>query len=61
VASAELDNIFWNKFEETLFSWLMRTNFLEIFSYRRLIELILDTDRPTAHLANFWNFNNLIC
>jgi hypothetical protein len=33
VSSAECDNIFWNKFEETLFSWSMWPTFLQIFYY----------------------------
>jgi hypothetical protein len=31
-SSANLDKIFWNKFEETLFGWLKWTNILQIFS-----------------------------
>jgi WD40 repeat protein len=33
LSSAKLDNIFWNKFEETLFRWLTRTALLQIFSH----------------------------
>jgi hypothetical protein len=33
VLSAKSDNIFWNKFEETLFRWLIWTTFLQIFSH----------------------------
>jgi hypothetical protein len=36
VSSAESDSIFWNKFEETLFRWLIWTTFLKIFSHPQL-------------------------
>jgi hypothetical protein len=32
-SSAKFDNIFWNKFEETLFRWLIETTLLQIFSH----------------------------
>jgi hypothetical protein len=36
VSSAKPDNIFWNKFEETLFRWLIWTTFLQIFFHPHL-------------------------
>jgi hypothetical protein len=35
-SSAKLDNIYWNKFEETLFRWLIWTTFLQILSHPQL-------------------------
>jgi hypothetical protein len=36
VSSAKPDNIFWSKFEETLFRWLIWITFLQIFSHLHL-------------------------
>jgi hypothetical protein len=42
VSSAQIDNIFWNKFEETLFRMFIWTTFLQIFSH------------PPWFLRNWW-------
>jgi hypothetical protein len=36
VSSAKPDNIFWKKFEETLFRWSIQTTFLQILSHVHL-------------------------